>query len=163
IPATLQDLVTARLDRMDGGGELAQLAAVLGREFDYDFLRAVAALDENVLHEELARLVQAEILYAKGQAPSCTYIFKHALLEDALYNSLVKSKRQELHRRIADALEGQFPQTTETRPELVAYHFTEAGATDKAIDLWLKAGERSRERSAVREAIGHLTRGRTLL
>jgi class 3 adenylate cyclase/tetratricopeptide (TPR) repeat protein len=163
IPATLQDLVTARLDRMGGGGELAQLAAVLGREFDYDLLRAVAALDENVLHEELARLVQAGILYAKGQAPSCTYIFKHALLEDALYNSLIKSKRQELHRRIADAMESQFPQTAETRPELVAHHFTEAGVTDKAIDLWLKAGERSRERSAVHEAIGHLTRGRTLL
>jgi tetratricopeptide (TPR) repeat protein len=163
IPATLQDLVMSRLDRMGGGGELAQLAAVLGREFDYDLVRAVASLDENLLQAELARLVQAEILYPKGHPPRCIYIFKHALLEDALYNSLVKSKRQQYHRRIAQALEEQFSQTTETRPELLAHHYTEAGLTEKAVDFWLKAGQRSRERSAAREAIGHLTRGLTLL
>jgi class 3 adenylate cyclase/tetratricopeptide (TPR) repeat protein len=163
IPATLQDLVMARLDQMGGGGDLAQLAAVLGREFSYELITAVAALDETLLEAELARLVQADILYVKGHPPRCTYLFKHALLEDALYNSLVKGKRQEFHRRIAEALEGQFPETSETRPELLAHHYTEAGLTEPAVSFWLKAGHRSRERSAVREAIAHLSKGLTLL
>ena len=148
IPATLQDLVMARLDRMEGERELAQLAAVLGREFSHELLAAVAALDEPTLQAELAKLVQAEILYPKGRPPRCTYIFKHALLEDALYNALVKGKRQQFHRRIAEVLEAQFPQTAETQPELLAHHFTEAGLTEKAVGYWLKAGLRSRERSA---------------
>ena len=159
IPATLQDLVMARLDRMEGDREVAQLAAVLGREFSYELLAAVAAQDEPALQAELAKLVQAEILYPKGRPPRCTYIFKHALLEDALYNALVKGKRQQFHRRIAEALETRFPQTVATQPELLAYHFTEAGLTEKAIGYWLKAGLRSRERSAEIEAISHLTRG----
>jgi serine/threonine protein kinase/tetratricopeptide (TPR) repeat protein len=163
IPATLQDLVMARMDRMEGGRELAQLAAVLGREFGYEMLSAVAGMDESELQAELARLVQAEILYQKGRPPSSTYIFKHALLEDALYNALVKGKRQQFHRRIGDVLEARFPQTVETQPELLAHHFTEAGLTEKAVSYWLKAGQRSRERSAVREAIGHLTKGLGLL
>ena len=158
IPATLQDLVMARLDRMEGDREVAQLAAVLGREFSYELLAAVANVDEPTLQAELAKLVQAEILYPKGRPPRCTYIFKHALLEDALYNALVKGKRQQFHRRIAEVLEARFPQTAETQPELLAHHFTEAGLTEKAIGYWLKAGLRSRERSAEIEAIGHLTR-----
>jgi serine/threonine protein kinase/tetratricopeptide (TPR) repeat protein len=163
IPATLQDLVMARLDRMEGGRELAQLAAVLGREFGYELLAAVAALDEPALQAELARLVQAELLYQKGRPPRSTYIFKHALLEDALYNALVKTKRQQFHRRIGEVLEERFPQTAETQPELLAHHFTEAGLTEKAVGYWLAAGQRSRERSAVHEAIGHLTKGLALL
>jgi predicted ATPase len=117
IPSTLQDLVVARLDRMEGGRELAHLAAVLGREFGYELLAAVATVDERTLQAELSQLARAEILYAKGRPPRCTYIFKHALLEDALYNALVKGKRQQLHRRVAEVLEARFPQTTETRPE----------------------------------------------
>ena len=101
IPSTLQDLVMARLDRMAGGQELAQLAAVLGREFSHELLAAVASVDEPTLQAELAQLAQAEILYPKGRPPRCTYTFKHALLEDALYNALVKSKRHQLHRRVA--------------------------------------------------------------
>jgi serine/threonine protein kinase/tetratricopeptide (TPR) repeat protein len=163
IPATLQDLVMARLDRMEGGLEVAQLAAVLGREFGYDLLYAVTTVDEPALQSELVRLVQAEILYQKGRPPRSTYIFKHALLEDALYNALVKGRRQQFHRRIAEVLEARFPQTAETRPELPAHHFTEAGLTEKAVGYWLKAGQRSRERSALCEAIGHLTKGLTLL
>jgi serine/threonine protein kinase/predicted ATPase len=163
IPSTLQDLVMARLDRMEGGRDLAQLAATLGREFSYDVLAAVAGVDEPTLQAELAELVQAEILYPKGPRPRCSYIFKHALLEDALYNALVKSKRQQFHRRIAAALEERFPQTTQTQPELLAHHWTEAGLTEPAIGYWLKAGLRSRERAADREAIGHLTRGLALL
>ena len=163
IPATLQDLVMARLDRMEGDREVAQLAAALGREFSYELLAAVATVDEPTLQAELAKLVQAEILYPKGRPPRCTYIFKHALLEDALYNALVKGKRQQFHRRIAEVLEARFPQTVETQPELLAHHFTEAGLTEKAVGYWLKAGLRSRERSADVEAIGHLTKGLALL
>jgi serine/threonine protein kinase/predicted ATPase len=163
IPSTLQDLVMARLDRMEDERDLAQLAATLGREFSYDVLAAVASVDEPTLQAELAKLVQADILYPKGALPRCTYIFKHALLEDALYNSLVRGKRQQFHRRIAAALEERFPQTTETQPELLAHHWTEAGLTELAIDYWLKAGLRSRQRAADREAIGHLTTALALL
>jgi serine/threonine protein kinase/predicted ATPase len=163
IPSTLQDLLMARLDRTGGGRELAQLAAVLGREFSHELLAAVATVDEPTLQAELARLAQADILYSKGRPPRCTYTFKHALLEDALYNALVKARRQEFHRRIGEVLESRFPQTAETQPELLGRHFTEAGLTEKAICYWLKAGQRSRDRSAFAEAIGHLTRGLTLV
>jgi predicted ATPase len=163
IPATLQDLLMARLDRMEGGREVAQLASALGREFGHELLAAVANLDEPALEAELTALVRAEILSPKGPPPRCSYIFKHALLEDALYNSLVKGKRQQFHQRIAEALEAQFRQTVETRPELLAHHFTEAGLTKQAITYWLRAGLRSCERSANVEAIGHLTTGLALL
>src|SRR5262249_27876556 len=163
IPATLQDLMMARLDRMENERELAQLAATLGREFSHEMLAAVAAVDDPTLQAQLAKLVQAEILYAKGRPPQCTYIFKHALLEDALYNALVKGKRQQFHSRIAEVLEVRFPQIVATRPELLAHHFTEAGIADRAVGYWLKAGLRSRERSANVEAIGHLTQGLALL
>jgi serine/threonine protein kinase/predicted ATPase len=163
IPTTLQDLVTARLDRMEGEREIAQLCAVLGREFSHELIAAVADLGEAALQAELAKLAQAEILYPKGRPPRCSYIFKHALLEDALYNSLVKGKRQQLHRLIAETLEARFPQTVETHLELLAHHFTEAGLSEQAVGYWLKAGLRSRERAADREAIGHLTKGLALL
>jgi class 3 adenylate cyclase/predicted ATPase len=163
IPGTLQDLMTARLDRMGGDRELAQIAAVLGREFSYESLAAVAGLDEPTLQTELGTLVRAEILYPKGRPPRCTYIFKHALLEDALYNALVEGKRQHLHEKIARALEAGFPQTVESRPELLAHHFTEAGLPEAAIRYLLRAASRSQERSASVEAIGHLTKGLALL
>ena len=152
IPSTLQDLVMARLDRLEGGRELAQLAAVLGREFSHEVLAAVAAVDEPTLHADLAELARAEILYAKGRPPRCTYVFKHALLEDALYNALVKGKRQQFHQRIGEVLEQQFPQTAEIQPEVLGYHFTEANLVEKAVGYWLNAGRRSRERSAVFES-----------
>ena len=163
IPATLQDLMMARLDRMEGEREVAQLAATLGREFPYELLAAVAATEEAALQAELAKLVQAEILYSKGKPPRCSYIFKHALLEDAAYNSLVKGKRQQFHKRVAEVLEGQFPQTVATQPELVAHHCTEGSLAEKAAGYWLKAGIRSRDRSANVEAIGHLTKGLALV
>ena len=163
IPATLQDLIMARLDRMEGDREVAQLAATLGREFSYEMLAAVANIDKSTLDEELAKLVRAEILYEKGRPPRSTYIFKHALLEDALYNALVKSKRQQFHGRIAQTLEAQFPQTMETQPELLAHHCTEAGLIEKSIGYWLTAGLRSQEQFANIEAISHLTKGLGLL
>jgi predicted ATPase len=148
---------------MEGEREVAQLASTLGREFSYELLAAVATEDEPTLQAQLTRLVQAEILYPKGRASRCTYIFKHALLEDALYNTLVKGKRQQFHRRIAEVLEGQFPQTVQTQPELIAHHFTEAGLDKQGVCYWLKAGLRSREQSANVEAIGHLMKGLALL
>jgi serine/threonine protein kinase/predicted ATPase len=163
IPSTLQDLVMARLDRTEGGRDLAQLAAVLGREFSHELLAAVAPVDEQTLQTELARLAQADILYAKGRPPRCTYTFKHALLEGALYNALVKARRQEYHRRVGEVLESRFPQTAETQPELLAHHFTESGLTEKAVGYWLRAGQRSRDRSAFPEAIGHFSRGLSLV
>jgi serine/threonine protein kinase/predicted ATPase len=163
IPATLQDLVMARLERMDCEREVAPLAATLGREFSYELLAAVTTLDEPALQAELVKLVQAEILYPKGRPPNCTYVFKHALLEDALYNSLLKAQRQKFHRRIAEVLESRFRSNVETQPELLARHLTEAGLTERAIGYWLQAGLRSRERSADIEAIGHLTKGLALL
>jgi class 3 adenylate cyclase/predicted ATPase len=163
IPDTLQDLIMARLDRLEGDREMVQLAAALGREFSYELLAAVAPVEEPTLQAELAKLVQAEVLYSKGRPPRCQYTFKHALIEDAAYNSLVKVKRQQFHRRIAEVLEARFPQTVETQPELLAHHFTEAGVAETGVGYWLKAGRRSRARSADSEAIGHLTKGLALL
>jgi predicted ATPase len=164
IPASLQDLIMARVDRAEGNREIAQIAAVLGREFNHELLAAVTSLDQSTLNAEMRQLVQAEIIYQRGRPPNCLYTFKHALLEDALYNSLVKSKRQEFHRRVGEVLEAQFgPVLIETRPELLAHHFGEAGVPEKAVRYWLQAGLRSRERSAEIEAIGHLTRGMALI
>jgi len=163
IPSTLQDLVMARLDRIEGDREVAQLAAAIGREFSFELLSAVAAVDQPTLQAELAKLVAAEIVYPKGRPPRGSFIFKHALLEDALYNALVKSKRHEFHRRIGEVLEERFPETALTQPELLAHHFTAASLSERAIGYWLKAGLRSRERSAEIEAIGHLTQGLALL
>ncbi len=163
IPATLQDLIMARLDRMEGDREVAQLAATLGREFSYELLAAVTSADKSTLDTELAKLVQAEILYEKSRPPRSIYIFKHALLEDALYNALIKSKRQQFHGRIAQVLEAQFPQIVETQPELLAHHFTEAGLIERSIGYWLAAGLRAQEQFANIEAISHLTKGLELL
>src|SRR5207248_1234715 len=116
IPATLQDLVMDRLDRLASNREVVQLGATLGREFTHELLAAVAPLEEAALQAELAKLVQADLLYQKGRPPRSTYVFKHALLEDAAYNSMVKGKRQQFHRRIAEVLESRFPETAATQP-----------------------------------------------
>src|SRR5262249_36017284 len=145
VPATLQDLVMARLDRLEGDREVVQLASALGREFDYELLAAVSAAGEAVLRGELEKLVRAEIPSPKARPPRCSYTFKHALLQDAAYNSLVRSKRQQFHRQIAAALEVHFPQAAEARPELLAHHCTEGGLTERAVGCWLRAGLRSRE------------------
>jgi len=159
IPATLQDLIMARLERMDGDREMAQLAATLGREFSYELLAAVANVDQSTLDGELTKLVQAEILHEKGRRPRSIYIFKNPLLQDALYNALVKGKRQQFHAQIAEGLEARFPQTVETQPELLAHHLTEAGQIEKSIAYWLAAGLRSQELFANHEAITHFRRG----
>jgi predicted ATPase len=164
IPATLQDSLMARLDRLISAKGIAQLAAVIGRQFSYELLQAVSQLDEEMLQHELGRLVQAEIVYQRGLPPQATYTFKHALIQDAAYESLLKSTRQQYHQRIAHVLEEQFPETIVTQPELLAHHFTEAGLTEKAVGYWHKAGQRAAmEHSAHVEAIRHLTKGLELL
>lgn len=163
IPATLQDLLAARLDRMASVRDVVQLGATLGRTFPYDLLRAVAALDEPTLQHELGKLVEAEILYQKGRPPRCTYLFKHALIQDAAYQSLLKSRRQQFHRRVAEVLEEQFPEIVQTQPELVAHHYTEASLPRPALVWWEKAALHAQDRSANTEGIGHLRRGLELL
>jgi predicted ATPase len=163
IPATLQDALMARLDRLAAVKEVAQLGAVLGREFAYELLRAVAPLDEATVQQALARLMEAELLYQRGLPPQATYRFKHALIQDAAYQSLLKNTRQQYHQRIAQVLEAHFPETVETQPELLAHHYTEAGLAEHAIPYWQRAGEHASDRSAHLEAVSHFTTGIELL
>jgi predicted ATPase len=163
LPQTLQELVMVRLDRMSSNREVAQLAATLGREFDYELLAAVVTVNEQTLRAELAKLVSAGILYVKGQPPACTYLFKHALLEEALQGAIDEPKRRRFHQQIAEVMEAQFTHLAQTQPELLAEHFTEAGIIEKAIEYCLRAALRSRDRFAHVEAISHLTKGLKLL
>jgi predicted ATPase/class 3 adenylate cyclase len=163
IPATLHDSLTARLDRLGPVKEIAQLGATLGREFSYEVLHAVSPLDEAALQQRLQQLVKAELIYQQGLPPQATYLFKHALIQDAAYQSLLKSTRQQYHSQIAQVLEEKFLETKETQLELLAHHYTEASLSAQAIPYWQKAGERAIERSAHVEAISHLTKGLELL
>ncbi len=141
IPSTLQDSLMARLDRLATVKEIAQLAATLGREFSFPLLQAVASVDQQTLQWELGRLIAAELVYQRGVPPNATFLFKHALVQEAAYESQLKSKRQQVHQRIANILAERFPEIAERQPELLAHHFTEAGLKDKAITYWLKAGD----------------------
>jgi class 3 adenylate cyclase/predicted ATPase len=163
IPTTLQDALMARLDRLASVKEIAQLGAVLGREFAYVLLQAVTPLEDPILQQSLAQLVEAELLYQRGHPPQATYLFKHALVQDAAYQSLLKSTRQQYHQRIAQVLETQFPETAETQPELLAHHYTEAGLPAQSIPYWQWAGNRASQRSAYMEAVAHLTKGLEVL
>jgi predicted ATPase/class 3 adenylate cyclase len=163
IPATLQDSLMARLDRLSTARAVAQLGAVLGREFTYELIQAVAPLDEATVQRGLAQLIEAELLYQRGRPPQARYLFKHALIQEAAYQSLLKSTRQQYHQRSAQVLAAQFPEIVETQPELVAHHYTEAGLSAQAISYWQRAGQRAVERSANQEAIRHLTTGLALL
>jgi predicted ATPase len=163
IPATLQDSLIARLDRLVTAKGLAQLAATLGRHFSYALLQAVAQLDEETLQRELQRLVTAELLYQRGVPPQATYFFKHALIQDVAYQSLLKSTRQHYHQRTAQVLEARFPEVVATQPELLAHHYTAAGCHEQAVVYWQRAGEQASEHSANLEAISHFTTGIELL
>jgi TOMM system kinase/cyclase fusion protein len=158
IPETLQDSLMARLDRLGEAKEVAQLAAALGREFPYALLEAVAPMKEVALREGLGRLVQAELVYQRGLPPKASYTFKHALVQDTAYESLLESQRRELHGRIADALEAHFPERVASEPEVIARHCEEAGRTAHAIGHYQRAGQRAMQRCAQPEAIGHLHR-----
>jgi predicted ATPase len=163
IPATLQDSLMARLDRLVTAKAVAQYAAVIGRQFSYDLLHAVSQVDEAILQHELGKLVEAEIVYHRGLPPQATYTFKHALIQDAAYQSLLKSTRQHYHQQIAQVLEAQFPETTEGQPELLAHHYTAAGLAERAVPYWHHAGQNAIQRSAHVEAISHLRQGLELL
>lgn len=162
IPATLADSLMGRLDRLAAAKEVAQRAAVLGREFSYPLLAAVSDLDEATLRRELQRLVEAQIVFARGEPPHATYTFKHALIHEAAYQSLLKRTRQQLHARIGQVLEVRFPERVESEPEVIARHCEQAGLIAPAIAHYQRAGERAAERSANEEAIGHLRRALAL-
>jgi predicted ATPase len=163
IPATLHDSLMARLDRLATVKEVTQLGATLGRSFPYDLLQAVAPWDEATLQHALARLVEAELLYQRGLPPAATYLFKHALIQEAAYQSVLRSRRQQVHQRIAQVLEDRFPDTAQTQPELLAHHYTEAGLAAQAVPCWLRAGQHAIQRSANVEAIAHLIKGLEVL
>ena len=163
IPATLHDSLMARLDRLGTVKSLAQLGATLGHEFSYALLRAVSPWDEVIVQHGLQQLVAAEFLYQRGVPPQTTYTFKHALIQDAAYQSLLKSTRQQYHQRIAQVLEARFPALSATQPELVAQHYTAAGCPAQAVGYWQRAGQHASDRSAPLEAISHCTTGLALL
>jgi predicted ATPase len=163
IPSTLQDSLMGRLDRLGKAKRLAQLGAVLGREFTYDLIRAVSPASEEELRDDLKRLEQAELVFRRGFPPEATYIFKHSLVQDAAYDSLLKKKRQKVHGGVAHVLEGQYPEVCGNQPELLAHHYREAGLLERSIAYYQRAGERANERSANREAITHLNKGLELL
>jgi len=156
IPATLQDSLAARLDRLAPVKEVAQIGAAIGREFSYPLLRAVAGRDEPALRAALAQLEEAELLFRTGTPPDARYTFKHALVQDTAYETLLRSRRQILHRQIADVLRGEFPAIAAVEPELVAHHLTQAGLDEPAIEWWGKAGDQALRRSAFKEAAAHL-------
>ncbi|HND51947.1 MAG TPA: hypothetical protein PLV92_06105, partial [Pirellulaceae bacterium] len=159
IPASLQDLLVARLDRLDSLPDVVQMGATLGREFSHELIVAAAEIPATQVASELDKLVAGDILVPRGRDASRVYQFKHALLQEAAYQSLVKKKRQRFHRRAAETLEGKFRDLVETQPEIVAHHWSEAVEPSRAVPFWLQAGLRSQRRSANREAIEQFRRG----
>src|SRR5262249_20931713 len=159
IPETLQDSLMARLDRLASVRGIAQIGAAIGREFSYSLVQALVAREESALKHALAQLEQAELVFRRGEPPDAVYSFKHALVRDAAYESVLKSRRQQLPGQIARALEQRFADPVASQPEIVAQHFTEAGLVEPAIDYWLKAGHLALSRSANAEAVKHLRQG----
>ena len=163
IPATLKDSLMARLDRDQAVKEIAQIGAAIGREFSYEVIAAVFQYSEAALDSALKQLTESGLAFRRGTPPEANYTFKHALVQDAAYNSLLKSRRQELHTKIAQVLEVDFPKTKDTEPELLAHHLTAAGQADAAVGYWQKAGKLAIKRLALKEAISHLRQGMDLI
>ena len=159
VPATLKDSLMARLDRLDEAREVAQIAAVIGRQFTFSLLAAIAARDGAALEAALDKLVAAGIVFPEGRGLERSFSFKHALVRDAAYESLLLGRRREWHERIARALEQGFPEPAANEPELLAYHFAEAGLAAPACDYRMRAGDRAVSRSAYQEAIAHFSAG----
>jgi len=159
IPATLQDSLMARLDRLSPVKEIAQIGAVIGRDFSYELLAKVAPQGENALGGDLDQLVESELVTRRGEPPEAVYTFKNTMVQEVAYESLLKSKRQVLHARIGQVLRTDFPAIGEAEPELLARHFTEAALPEPAVECWLKAGLRAEEHSANLEAVTHLENG----
>jgi class 3 adenylate cyclase/tetratricopeptide (TPR) repeat protein len=163
IPTTLHASLLARLDRLAAARDVAQIAAALGRSFSHELISAVAAMPQQQLHDALAQLFKAELIFGRGTPPDAEYTFKHALVRDAAYGTLLRSQRQQVHARIATALESKFPEVMVMQPVLLAHHCAEAGLTQKAISYSLKAGQQAIARSAMREAEAQLRQGLDLL
>jgi class 3 adenylate cyclase/predicted ATPase len=163
VPATLRDSLMARLDRLAPVKEVAQVASVIGREFSHELLTAVADRREVEINDALDRLVASELIFRRGTLPAARYSFKHALVQDAAYQSLLRSRRQQLHAKIAAVMEQRFSDIAQAEPELLAHHFTEAGLAEDAARYWLRAGWRAAEQSANLEAVAHLSRGLELV
>ncbi|MDH3467638.1 MAG: AAA family ATPase [Gammaproteobacteria bacterium] len=163
IPDSLRDSLMARLDRLATVRDVAQLAATLRRTFSLELLDAVSTLESEALNNALTRLIESGLIYERSRPPDTTYEFKHALVRDAAYESLLKSTRQKFHHRIARTIEERFPDLAEREPELLAQHYTESGLTEQAIRYWLQAGQQAWWRSAVLEAIADTERGLSLL
>jgi predicted ATPase len=158
VPASLHASLMARLDRLGAAKDVAQIGAVIGREFSHALLAAVSRKEQTELQSSLDRVIGAGLLFRQGVPPHANYLFKHALVQDAAYGTLLREPRRALHARIAETLVSQFAEITENQPELLARHCTEAGQIEKAAELWGKAGQRSVERSALVEAVEQLTR-----
>jgi class 3 adenylate cyclase/predicted ATPase len=163
IPVTLRDSLMARLDRDRAIREVAQMGSVIGREFSYELLEAIALKPRADLDHALGRLTDSGLAFRRGTPPDATYVFKHALVQDTAYDSLLKSRRQELHAMIAKAIEEKLPQVKETNPEILAHHLTEAGQIEAALPHWKKAGELTIQRLAFAEAMSHLRKGIELI
>jgi class 3 adenylate cyclase/predicted ATPase len=163
IPSTLQDSLMARLDRLSPVKEIAQIGACIGREFSYQLLTAVSKKSKGQLDDALNELLASDLVHSRGRRPEMSYIFKHALVQDVAYGSLLKSRCREIHAMIGQVLEHEFPRIIETEPELIAHHYSEAGLGEHAIPYWLKAGQRATARSANSEALDHLNRGLSLV
>ena len=159
IPDTLQESLMARLDHLPQVRELAQIGSVLGREFAYEMISGLSNISDATLREGLGQLVESELLYQRGRPPRARYVFKHALVKDAAYGSLLRRPRQQYHQQVAELLETKFPDIVEAHPELLAHHYSEGGVGDRAVDYWQIAGQRAIERSANAEAIAHLNFG----
>ena len=163
IPDTLQESLMARLDRLPQVRELAQLGSVLGREFAYEMISGLSTSGDTVLQEGLGQLVDAELLYQRGRPPQSKYIFKHALVQDAAYGSLLRRTRQQYHLQTAELLEARFPDIVEAHPEIIAQHYSEANEAASAARYYLQAGERMSRISASAEAVAHLSKGLEVL
>jgi class 3 adenylate cyclase/predicted ATPase len=163
VPSTLQDSLMARLDQLASVKEIIQIGATIGRQFTYELLAQLTRFKEKALIDALEQLIAADLIYAHGKPPRATYIFKHALIQDAAYGSQLRGKRQTLHVRIAKMLEERFPERVRTEPELLAQHYNGAGLTNEALGYWLKAGQRALARSAYREALAHINTAMAML
>jgi class 3 adenylate cyclase len=163
IPSTLQDSLMARLDRLDLVKEVAQTGACIGRVFHHRLLAAVTGSDNSQLESALQKLEKSELVFRRGTPPEASYTFKHALIQDTAYQSLLKSRRQHIHAKLASTLESQFPEIAEAEPETLAHHFTAAGLTEQAVAYWLKAGQQAQKRSANLEVVAHLGKGLELI
>jgi class 3 adenylate cyclase/predicted ATPase len=163
IPSTLQDSLIARLDRLGEAKEIALTASIIGRDFSYELLEAVSSTSQRSLREGLVQLVRSDLLLRRGTPPNSRYVFKHALIRDAAFQLVLNTRKRDLHEKIADTLADRFPDIAETEPELLAYHYTEANAVDRALTYWRRAADRAAARLAYVEALAHVEKAKTLL